>query len=176
MGKTQAFRRALAGLCAVGCLIAFAVAVAERRSTATALQPVHQDVPEGKFSAEFPSVPVRAEHKLTSAGVDLVMIAYQTETAKESVGVTYIDYPKGHDLSLDRAAEASATKAKGTIQSKSATTFMGHPAMDVVVDADGAVLQVRLILRDRRLYTLLGASASGGLTSYDRLVKTFLLI
>ncbi len=113
---------------------------------------------------------------MTAAGMDLVLISYKTETAKESVGVAYVDYPGGAQLSLDGAAEGSASQINGTIQSKTATTFMGHPAVDVVIKVDGGMVHERLVLRERRLYTVIGASESGRPASYDRLIQTFHLI
>ena len=146
----------------------------------TASAPVLQEVPEGKFSAEFPSAPVREETKTSASGVDLLFISYQTERGGESVIVGYVDYPKGVQLSnvLDGAAAGAAANVKGTIQSRTDTTFMGHPATDVVIKTEDALVYGRLVLRGNRLYTLVGVDvgAPGRPAAYDRLVETFVLL
>lgn len=132
----------------------------------------------GKWRAEFPSAPLRQEQKTTASGIDLLIVSYTHETASESVVVGYIDYPKTalNSKSLDGAAEGSASSVKGTIQSKTATTFMGHPGMDVVIKSPDAMMYERLVLRGTRLYNLIGVGVSGRPASYDRLLETFFLI
>ena len=175
---TQAVRRALAGLCVVASLTAVACSSGSGSTTTAATSPVRQEIPEGQFSAEFPSAPVREEERVSASGLDLVIVTYGVETGKESIVVGYTDYPKNVVLSkvLDGAADGSASQVNGTLQSKTPTTFMGHPAMDVVVKVDGGMVYERLVLRGNRLFTLIGAGGSGRPPAYDRLIETFYLI
>ena len=169
---TQAVRRTLAVV-----LLAVSVATAACGSTAesTTSAPVLQTVPEGRFTAEFPTAPVYKEETFTAAGHTLVLNSYTGETAQGTVAVGYVDYPKGLTLSLSGAAEGSASSMNGTIQTRSETTFMGHPALDVVVTTPEGPVYARYVLRERRLYTLIGVGADGRPASYDRLVETFVM-
>jgi hypothetical protein len=138
--------------------------------------PVVQTVPEGKFTAEFPGAPVYKPETVSAAGHDLVMHTYEVEAANQYVVVSYTDYPKGVTTSLEGAAQGSAAAVNGTIQSKVETTFMGHPAIDLVVNAPDGVIHARLVLRERRLYTVMGVAETGKAASYDRLLETFVLL
>jgi len=162
---------ALASIAAVGCSSA-------SKSTSTATPSAAFIAEDGRFTAEFPTSPVRGQEAVTAAGFDLVIVMYSTETDKESVMVGYTDYPEGlgSEGVLDGAAEGSAANINGTIQSKTDTTFVGHPAIDVVVTTAEATVHERIFLVDNRLYTVLGVSRSGRPASYDRLLETFALL
>ncbi len=175
---TQAVRRTLGVLCLVTSLFAVACGSPKTASSAPPPPPVLQTDEVGKWRAEFPSAPPREEQKTTASGIDLLIISYTHDTATESVVVGYIDYPKSalNSKSLDGAAEGSASSVKGTVQSKTATSVMGHPAMDVVIRSPDAMMYERLVLRGTRLYTLIGVGESSRPASYDRLLETFFLI
>ncbi len=171
---TAAVRRTLGVLLL---LTSFAtVACSSSGAESSASVPIVQAVPEGQFTAEFPRPPVRQENRVTVSGVDLVIVTYKTDTASESVAVAYVDYPEEAlaPNALDGAAEGSAANVGGTIESKTETTFMGHPTMDVVIKVPQGFAHERLILRGTRLYNLIGAGPSRP-ASYDRLVETFVL-
>ncbi|MGI8807726.1 MAG: hypothetical protein ACR2KK_07790 [Acidimicrobiales bacterium] len=174
---SQAIRRTLAVL-VVASLSAVACSSPSTTSSSPPPAPVLHSDPVGQWRAEFPSAPLREEEKMTASGLDLLIISYTTETAAESVVVGYIDYPKGvlQSKALDGAAEGSANSVKGTIQTKTATSFMGHPAMDVVIKSADAMMYERMVLRGTRLYTLIGVGATSRPASYDRLLETFFLI
>lgn len=173
---TQAIRRTLGVLLLITSLSAVACSSSTPKAAPPA--PVLQTDDAGKFRAEFPSAPLREETPITEPGVNLVMITYTHETADEGLVVGYIDYPKGGQTAkmLDGAADGSAANVKGKVQSKTPTTFMGHPAMDVVMKAPEGVVHERLVLRGNRLYMLIGTGPSGRPASYDRLLETFFLI
>ena len=179
MQTTQAVRRTLGVLLLIGSLSTVACSSATTKTTpAASIPPVVHTDPAGKFTAEFPSAPLREEEKTTVSGLDLLIVSFTTENGTESVVVGYTDYPKNLQMGkvLDAAAQGSADNIKGTLQSKTSTTFMGHPTMDVVVKTPEAMVHERLILRGNRLYTLVGVGATGKPASYDRLVQTFVLI
>lgn len=170
---TQAVRRTLAVLLVS---VSFATAACGSEAGSSTPTPVMQTIPEGQFTAEFPSAPIREEETVpTDAGPDVTLIWYRAQLPKETVGIGYVDYPKGVRLSLDAGAEAAASGLNGTVQSKTTTTFMGHPTVDVVIDTPEGPLYQRLVLRGNRLYTLSGAGESGRPASYDRLVETFVM-
>jgi len=181
--STQAVRRTLAVLLVGVSLAAAACSSPTKGSTATA--PVLQTIPEGKFTAEFAKGPVRDEEKIAAAGLDLVMISYQVDLAKESVVVGWFDYPKTVQMSTPKllagAADGSAASAKGTIASKTETTFMGHPALDVVIDTKDGRVYERIIHRGNanRVYVLVGAGTPGPTgkpATWERLMATFVLL
>lgn len=180
MDTSKAIRRALGVLLLTASVTTVACSPSATTNTPAAAAPVLQTDVEGKFSAEFPFTPLREEKKQTQAGLQLTMIMYSTETAKESVFVAYTDYPKTLKLNASEAlvgaADGSAKSANGVILSKAATTFMGHPAMDVVVKAPEGTVYERLVLRDHRLYMVMGVGAAGRPASYDHLLETFFLI
>lgn len=172
VNDTRAARRTLAVLLLA---LSFAVAACGSQAESASRTPVVQTVPEGQFTAEFPTAPVYKEETFTAAGQTLVLNSYMGETAGETVAVGYVDYPKGLTLSLSGAAEGSASSMNGTIQTRSETTFMGHPTLDVVLTTPEGQVYARYVLRERRLYTLIGVGADGKPASYDRLVETFVM-
>lgn len=168
---TTAVRRALGVLLLVTSFAAVACSSSETGSTASA--PIVQAVPEGWFTAEFPGPPVRQQNRVTVSGVELVILTYKTDTASESVA--YVDYPQERWPPTPwGAAQGSADNVGGTIERKTETTLMGHPAMDVVIKVPQGFAHERLILRGTRLYNLIGAGPSRP-ASYDRLVERFVL-
>lgn len=182
--STQAVRRTLAVLL-LGVSLSAAACSSSSTGEATATAPVLQTIPEGQFTAEFPKGPVRDQEKISAAGLDLLMISYSVDLAKESVVVGWFDYPKTVQMSTPKllagAADGSAASAHGTIVSKTETTFMGHPAMDVVIDTKDGRVYERIIHRGNanRVYVLVGAGpagSSGKPATWDRLMATFVLL
>jgi hypothetical protein len=175
----RVIRRTLGVILAFVCLTAVACSSSSKSSTAKDAAPFAQTSEDGKFTAEFPSVPKRAETPISAAGLDLVVVSYATDNDDESVIVGYTDYPtEDFDTTgvLDAAAEGSASNVDGTIESSTDTTFVGQPAKDVVITTKEATVNERLFLVGHRLYTIIGVAKSGRPASYDHLIDTFVLI
>ena len=173
MDTTQAIRRTLAVLPLAALAVACSAPLAAPKAPPT---PVMQTIPEGKFTAEFPGAPKFEIKNIVVSGSELPVNMYSVDTAHDAVMVGYVDYPKGSVITLDGAAEGTASGVNGVVQTRTKTTFMGHPAMDVVIKAPNVVMYERLIARDRRLYTVMGVAATGKAAAYDRLLETFVLI
>jgi hypothetical protein len=175
MDKNQSVRRTLGVLLLGVSLSAAACASTEAEPKASA--PVLQTFPDEAFTAEFPSAPTREEEKQTVNGMDLTFISYETE----ALAVGYVKYPRTIRGSLDGAVKGAADNINGVVHSRTDTTFMGHPATDVVIKAPDAVVHARFIFRSGdRLYTLIGPGEFGATESlpppeYSRLVETFVL-
>ena len=169
MDKTRNVRRTL-GVLLLGVSLS-AAACTSTDPDADASAPVVQAFPAEGFTAEFPTAPTREEDKAAAAGVDITLITYRVG----DLVVGYVNYPTTLVASLDAAVKGAADNIKGTIQSRSDTTFMGHPATDVVIKAPDGVVHTRMVLRGQRLYSLVGAGKSGPPASYARLVETFVL-
>lgn len=133
--------------------------------------PVLQAFPAEAFTAEFPGGPTREEQKATVAGVEVTLVMYQVG----ELAVGYVNYPPSLSGSLDGAVKGAADNIKGTVQSRTDTTFMGHPATDVVLKSPDGIVHTRLVLRGQRLYSLIGAGKNGPPPAYARLVETFVL-
>ena len=170
---SRAIRRTFAVVLAVASLTAVACSSDSRSTTPTPFT-----AEDGRFSAEFPGTPKRDQQQVSAAGLDLVVVLYATETDDESVMVGYTDYPVGMTSEgvLDAAAQGSAQNVKGTITGKTDVTFLGHPAKDVTVTTDDALINERLFLVDNRMYTLLGVAKDSRPASYDHLLETFKLL
>jgi len=176
MDTTRVTRRTLAVLLATASLTAVGCSSSPTPSKAAA--PIPYTAGDGRFKAEFPKTPVREENPVSVAGLDLVVVSYSTEGTNEALTVGYADYPQVQDPAgvLDAAAEGSAAKIGGTVESKTDTTFLGLPAKDVVISTTGAGLYERIFLVENRLYTLVGVSPYGRPASYDHLLQTFALL
>jgi hypothetical protein len=168
MDTTQV-RRTLGVLLIGVSLSAAACTSTEPAPEATA--PVLQTFPDEAFTAEFPAGPKREVQRTTAAGVEIEFVTYQTG----DLVVGFVEYPKSLSGSLDGAVKGAADNVKGTVQSRTDTMFMGHPATDVVIKAPEGIVHSRLVLRGNRLYTLIGAGPSGPPPAYARLVETFVL-
>ena len=182
MDTTQAIRRTLGVLLLTASVTTLACSPSDtvKTSASASAAPFLQTDADGKFSAEFPFTPLREQKRDVVSGVELVTISYTTETAKDSVIVAYTDYPRTMQFksaeALEGAAQGAAKNIGGVILSKTPTTFMGHPAIDIVVKNPQATANARLVLRDHRLYMVLGISEAGRPASYDHLLETFFLI
>ena len=136
---------------------------------------------EGRFSAEFPSQPERTERTQTVAGIPLKLIFFGTDDEERAVQVGYIDYPPGivtadPKTSLNGGAEGAAAAVNGRLTKKTPTTFLGHDAIDYVVEVEGGMLTAKAFLVGDRMYLLQEAGESRTHTGYDRLVSTFKLL
>ena len=69
----------------------------------------------------------------------------------------------------------SATNVNGTVVSKSNTQFLGQPAEDAVIQAQGTVIRERIFFNGAKLYVLEGITSSMDAKhpAYDRLLATF---
>ncbi|HJV09126.1 MAG TPA: hypothetical protein VJ653_05575 [Acidimicrobiales bacterium] len=167
---TQTVRRTL-GVLLLGVSLSAAACTSTEPGTTTTT-PVLQTFPDEAFTAEFPSGPKREVQTQTVAGVPVTLIMYQTG----DVVVGYVNYPTSLSGSLDGAVKGAADNIKGTIMSRKDTTFMGHPATDVVIKAPEGIVHSRMVLRGQRLYSLIGGGPSGPPPAYARLVETFVLL
>ncbi len=173
----RAVRRTLAVLLALTSVAAVACSSSQTAGSKVQ-QPVAYSADDGRFKAEFPSAPTREENPVSVAGLDLVIVTYSTQTKKDALTVGYTDYPEVADPAqvLDGAADGSASNVGGTIESKTDTTFLGHPAKDVVISTSDAGVYERIFLVDNRLYMLIGVAQAGRPAAYDRLLETFALM
>jgi hypothetical protein len=69
----------------------------------------------------------------------------------------------------------SAKNVNGTVVSKSNTQFLGQPAEDGVIQAQGTVIRERILFNGSRLYVLEGITSSldAKHPDYDKLLATF---
>lgn len=167
---TTHLRRAL-GVLLIGVSLGAAACTSTSDGDAGGGAPVVQSFPDEAFTAEFPAGPKREEEKATVAGVDVTLIMYTTG----DIAVGYVNYPTTLVGSLDGAVKGAADNIKGTLKGRTDTTFMGHPATDIVIDSPDGIVHTRLVLRGQRLYSLIGAGKSGPPAAYTRLVETFVL-
>jgi hypothetical protein len=165
----QHVRRAL-GVLLLGVSLSAAACTATG-SEPTASAPVLQAFPDEAFTAEFPDSPKREEQTASVAGVDVKLVTYSVG----ELAVGYVNYPTSLAGSLDGAVKGAADNIDGTVQTRTDTTFMGHPATDVVIKAPEGIVHTRLVLRGQRLYSLIGAGKDGPPPAYARLVETFVL-
>jgi hypothetical protein len=174
---TRTVRQAVAVVLAVAALTSVACS-SSRDASPTAGESVPFSAEDGRFRAEFPGTPARQQEQVTSAGIDLVVVAYSAETDDESVMVGYTDYPPSFQSEgvLDAAAQGSAANVGGTIQNSTDHVYMGYPAKDITVTTSEAMINERLFLVGNRLYTLIGVARASRPASYDRLLETFALL
>ena len=137
--------------------------------------------PEGRFSAEFPAQPEREERTQTAAGHTFKLVFFGTDEEDRAVQVGYIDYPPGlvtvdPRASLEGGAQGAATAVNGRLTKKTPTTFLGHEAIDYVVELDEGMVSAKAFLVGDRMYVLQEAGRSQTSTAYDRLVSSFKLL
>jgi hypothetical protein len=163
---TRAVRRTFAALLlAVACLTTVACSSSDTKSSAK--EAVVHRAEDGRFTAEFPTAPHRpGDRRLRDRG------------GRRERDRRVHRLPRRHrgTQRAGGAVEGSAANVKGTIQSKTDTTFVGQPAKDIVVTTYEATVNERIFLVDNRLYTLIGVARSGRSASYDRLLETFALL
>lgn len=172
---TRSVRRALAVILAVAALASVACS---SDSDSASKAPVAFTADDGRFTAEFPETPKRQQEAVSAAGIDLVVVSYSTESDDDSVMVGYTDYPEGFTSEgvLEAAAQGSADNVNGTIQSNTDLTYLDHPAKDIMVTTDEAMIHERLFLVGTRMYTLIGVARASRPPAYDHLLDTFKLL
>jgi hypothetical protein len=132
------------------------------------------------FSAEFPGTPKRQEQPVEQAGVSLKVLFYQSATNDEVVAVGSSTTPvaltgDGLTAALDKAIDGSAANVHGTVSSRSKTTFLGVPAEDGIISAQGNVVRERVFVVGQRLYIAEGITSGVDKphVAYDRLLASF---
>lgn len=132
------------------------------------------------FSAVFPATPQRQTQNINETGISTTMTLFLATTNDEQVAVAYEPLPapplSGEIQSrLEAGATGSASKLNGQIVSKSQTQFLGQPAEDAVIQAQGTIVRERLFFSGRNLYVLEGITSSPDAKhpAYDKLLATF---
>ncbi len=132
------------------------------------------------FSAVFPATPARSTQNINQTGLATTMTLYLVTTNAEQVAVAYEPLPvvpsgAAIQAGLDSAVAGSATNTNGTVVSKAQTQFLGQPAEDAVIQAQGAVVHERIVFVGAKLYVLEGITSSVDAKhpAYDRLLATF---
>lgn len=129
---------------------------------------------DGRFSAQFPTPPSRAER----SGGGLTFVVYGTAEGDRQVSVGYADYPKDRaknprDLLRTMAEEEGMLRMTDT-------TFLGRPALDIAVPRveEGVTryLHERSFMAGTRMYFLRGWSATPATPpDHTTLISTFKL-
>jgi hypothetical protein len=132
------------------------------------------------FSAVFPATPARSTQNINQTGVATTLTLYLATTNTEQVAVGYEQLPVAPSgaaiqAGLDGGVAGSAKNTNGTVVSKSQTQFLGQPAEDAVIQAQGAVVHERIVFIGTKLYVLEGITSSVDAKhpAYDKLLATF---
>jgi len=153
-------------------------------SSSTAATPTPEPTPyvatDSGFSAVFPATPARSTQQINQAGVNASLTLYQATTNTEQVAVAFEQLPVAPQsdaiqTSLDGGVAGSAKNVNGTVVSKSNTQFLGQPAEDALIQAQGTVIRERIFFNGSKLYVLEGIT-SGMDTEhpgYDKMLATF---
>ena len=135
---------------------------------------------ESHFSAVFPATPQKQSQPVNQSGVSMTVTLYIAQTNDEQVAVAYSTVavaPTGGAIQagLDGGIEGSAKNVNGTIVTRSNTTFLGQPAEDAVIQAQGSVVHERIVFFGKDLYILEGITSGMDVKhpAYDRMVATF---
>jgi hypothetical protein len=135
---------------------------------------------DSSFSAVFPASPARSTQAINQAGVNASLTLYQATTNAEQVAVAFEQLPVAPQAdaiqaSLDGGVAGSATNVSGTVVSKSNTQFLGQPAEDAVIQAQGSVVRERIFFTGSKLYVLEGITGSMDAKhpAYDKMLATF---
>ena len=135
---------------------------------------------DSSFSAVFPATPARSTQKINQAGINATLTLYQATTNAEQVAVAFEPLPvapqgDAMQASLDGGVAASAKNVNGTVVSKSNTQFLGQPAEDAVIQAQGSVIRERVFFVGTKLYVLEGITNSMDARhpAYDKMLATF---
>ncbi len=135
---------------------------------------------DSSFSAVFPATPARSTQAINQAGINATLTLYQATTNTEQVAVAFEQLPvppQGGAIqaSLDGGVAGSAKNVNGTVVSKSNTRFLGQPAEDAVIQAQGTVIRERIFFSGSKLYVLEGITSSldAKHPAYDTLLATF---
>lgn len=135
---------------------------------------------ESGFSAVFPATPAKQSQPITQAGLNLVATLYTATTNDEQVIVAYQPLPVAPTSAevqarLDGGVDGSASNISGTILSRSNTTFLGQPAEDAVIQAQGTIVRERIVFFGSKLYLFEGLTQTVDAKhpAYDKLLATF---
>src|SRR2546427_8787026 len=135
---------------------------------------------ESGFSAVFPAIPAKQTQKLNQPAISADLTLYVATTNDEQVIVGYEPLPLAPQQSeiqsrLDAGVAGSASNTNGTVLSKSNTTFLGQPAEDAVIQAEGAVVHERIVFFGSKLYLFEGITrtADAKHPAYDTMLATF---
>jgi hypothetical protein len=135
---------------------------------------------DSSFSAVFPTTPARSTQAINQAGINATLTLYQATTNTEQVAVAFEQLPVAPQgaaiqASLDGGVAGSAKNVNGTVVSKSNTQFLGQPAEDAVVQAQGSVIRERIFFVGPKLYVLEGITSSMDAKhpAYDKMLATF---
>ena len=132
------------------------------------------------FSAVFPTTPQKQTQNVNQNGVSLLTTLYLATTNDEQIVVAYTQLPVAPQggavqAGLDGGVNGSAQNVNGKIESRNNTTFLGQPAEDAVITAQGQVVHERIVFFGRKLFVLEGVTNSLNAKHpwYDRLLATF---
>jgi hypothetical protein len=135
------------------------------------------------FRAVFPATPQRQSQNLSQTGLSLTMTLYTVTTNDEQLVVGCENLPSAPtgaavQAGLDGGINGSAKEINGTIVSRSNTTFVGQPAEDGVIQAQGGVSRERVVFVGTKLYILetVTRTLDAKHPAYDRLLATFQLV
>lgn len=169
-----------------GSVMAAAIGLAACGSTSSnsAATPTPAPTPyvatDSGFSAVFPATPARSTQAINQSGINATLTLYQATTNTEQVAVAFEQLPvapQGDAIqaSLDGGVAGSAKNVNGTVVSKSNTQFLGQPAEDAVVQAQGSVIRERIFFVGSKLYVLEGITSSldAKHPAYDKMLATF---
>jgi hypothetical protein len=164
--------------------LALVLAACGGSSTSASTTPTPEATPfvatDSGFSAVFPGTPARQTQKINQPGINTDLILYVATTNDEQVIVGYEQLPlapTGAETQsrLDAGVDGSSSNVKGTILSRSNTTFLGKPAEDAVIQAEGTVVHERIVFFGSKLYLFEGLTrtADAKHPAYDKLLATF---
>ena len=153
-------------------------------SSSAAATPTPEPTPyvatDSGFSAVFPATPARSTQQVNQAGVNASLTLYLATTNTEQVAVAFEQLPVAPQgaaiqTSLDGGVAGSATNVNGTVVSKSNSQFLGQPAEDAVIQAQGSVIRERIFFNGSKLYVLEGITSSMDAKhpGYDKMLATF---
>jgi hypothetical protein len=149
-------------------------------TTTTTKPPPPYVARDSSFTAVFPVTPTRDSAPIAAGGLSLQTIVYTAVTADEELSVAYVLFPVAPaaasvQSALDNSIDQGAAGAKGTVASRSRTTYLAAPAEDAVITAPGHFIHVRVVLLGRKFYVLQGItySADAPHPQYDELLATF---
>jgi len=135
---------------------------------------------EGRLSVALPQAPRRAEQEETVRGETLRTVVFDVAISPtEAYQVSFVDIPASlGDLDPGRALEdaviGAADRVQATIESRRPASVDGRPALDAELRAAVPIF-TRVVLVDRRLYTLQQVGPPAPTATYRRLLESFRL-
>jgi hypothetical protein len=140
---------------------------------------------DGRFSAEFPSTPVRTVAKTTTSdGTELKQVNFSSTTEHGAVVVKYMDFEgTGNQDAVRVLLDVGPSMAvkDGKVTSREFVSVGEHSAVDFAVEtSDKEKLLGRVVVvgaEDFRMYTLIAGpvDVKESKAAYERLIKTFTL-